>query len=334
MKARLVYIALGSNLGDRHAHLAHARRRIPAAVAGSIVAESRVEETAPLGGAAQPEYLNQMIAVTTALDVEPLLERLHDIEREAGRVRRDRWDSRTLDLDLVMVEGEERQDAHLTLPHPGLASRDFWQRELAELRAAIGVDDREVMSAPAPAPSPEAAADVALPAWSVASPRRRDHIRRVTALLGHWADALQLDHAERTAWYDAGRWHDALRDADEASLRALVPDVEHPLPLLHGPAAARRLEMDGERRRDVLEAVHYHTVGSAGWGRTGRALYMADFLDPGRPFAREDRAFLAGLVPHDFDGVFRQVVRQRIEWALREGKELHAEGVALWNVVR
>jgi 2-amino-4-hydroxy-6-hydroxymethyldihydropteridine diphosphokinase len=61
---------------------------------------------------------------------------------------------------------------------------------------------------------------------------------------------------------------------------------------------------------------------------------MADYLEPGRPFARTDRAFLAAQVPHDFDGVFRQVVRSRLEWTLREGKMIFPESVGLWNAVR
>ncbi|MDQ3520126.1 MAG: hypothetical protein M3466_17205, partial [Gemmatimonadota bacterium] len=69
-------------------------------------------------------------------------------------------------------------------------------------------------------------------------------------------------------------------------------------------------------------------------GQTGRALYMADFLEPGRKFARADRVFLSEHVVHDFDGVFRQVVRQRIEWAVREGHFIYPETVELWNSVR
>jgi HD superfamily phosphohydrolase YqeK len=61
---------------------------------------------------------------------------------------------------------------------------------------------------------------------------------------------------------------------------------------------------------------------------------MADFLEPGRGFAKRDRAFLASQVAHDFDGVFRQVLRARLEFALREGYTLFPETVALWNVVR
>lgn len=173
-----------------------------------------------------------------------------------------------------------------------------------------------------------------LPSWAEVGEKRRAHIARVTALLDHWAAQLQLSTAEAQAWHDAGRWHDALRDASAETLRELADDADRPVETLHGPAAATRLASEGESRRDVLDAVRWHTVGQAGWARVGRALYMADFLEPGRQFARADRAFLADHLVHDFDGVFRQVVRMRIEWTLREGKALFPETVALWNAVR
>ncbi len=173
-----------------------------------------------------------------------------------------------------------------------------------------------------------------LPAWAVVTDKRLAHIARVTALLDRWAVELRLDADEAQAWHDAGRWHDALRDASAETLRALAPDPDRPVETLHGPAAAQRLHAEGESRTDVLDAIRWHTVGYAGWARVGRALYMADFLEPGRQFARADRAFLADHLVHDFDGVFRQVVRMRIEWTVREGKALFPETVALWNHVR
>jgi 2-amino-4-hydroxy-6-hydroxymethyldihydropteridine diphosphokinase len=173
-----------------------------------------------------------------------------------------------------------------------------------------------------------------LPGWSITSSRRREHIGRVVALLNRWAASLSLDEREARAWHDAGAWHDALRDADERDLREMTGEPHRPLGLLHGPAAAAKLERDGEPRRDVLDAIRWHTVGSATWSRTGRALYMADFLEPGRSFMQADRAFLADQVPFAFDATFRQVVRMRLEWVLREGKGLTNETVALWNSVR
>ena len=143
--------------------------------------------------------------------------------------------------------------------------------------------------------APEAPA-VELPGWAQVSDKRRAHIARVTALLDRWAVALGLEAAERQAWHDAGRWHDALRDAPEPELRRLSGDATAPVELLHGPAAARRLRDEGERRVEVLEAIEWHTLGSPGWRRAGRALYMADFLEPGRNFSRVERAFLAAHV--------------------------------------
>jgi HD superfamily phosphohydrolase YqeK len=175
---------------------------------------------------------------------------------------------------------------------------------------------------------------VVLPAWAQVGEKRLAHITRVTGLLDRWARLLRLPDDEAEAWHDAGRYHDALRDADEAALRRLTPGLERPVDVLHGPAAAARLEADGERREGVLEAVRWHTVGHGRWARVGRALYMADFLEPGRNFLKADRAFLAEHLPHDFDGVFRQVVRTRLEWTLREGKALFPETVDLWNAVR
>jgi 2-amino-4-hydroxy-6-hydroxymethyldihydropteridine diphosphokinase len=173
--------------------------------------------------------------------------------------------------------------------------------------------------------------------------KRRAHIARVTALLESWAAELALPEAEAAAWRDAGLLHDALRDASDGELRALVragdgaaagSADEVPAEMLHGPAAAVMLAREGERRTELLDAVRWHTVGSASWGRLGRALFMADYLEPGRKFSPADRAFLAGHVTTDFDGVFRQVVRQRLEWSLREGKRLFPETVALWNSLR
>jgi predicted HD superfamily hydrolase involved in NAD metabolism len=173
-----------------------------------------------------------------------------------------------------------------------------------------------------------------LPSWACVGSKRLAHIERVTSLLRAWSAAMRLSPDEANAWIDAGIWHDALRDAPEERLRKITGDRETPTALLHGPAAATQLESDGEKRRDVLDAIRYHTVGSPDWSRTGRALYMADYLEPGRKFSREDRNFLAAQVPHSFDAAFRQVVRFRLDWSVREGNHIFPETVALWNSLR
>ena len=141
--SEIAYIALGSNLGERHVYLARARDAIDATPECRVIGASAVEETAPLGGLAQPTYLNQMLAVETTLEPAALLARLQEIEADAGRVHGARWDSRTLDLDIVLFDDRVLHTGTLVIPHPGLAERTFWQRELAELREAMrhSVDD-------------------------------------------------------------------------------------------------------------------------------------------------------------------------------------------------
>ena len=130
-----VYLALGSNLGDRAAHLERARQALAALPGTALIASSRVEETAPLAGMSQPPYLNQMVLLETELTPRALLEAGQAIERRAGRVRTVRWGPRTLDIDIVRFGDHHLTEPDLIIPHPELPNRDFWLRELAELQA-------------------------------------------------------------------------------------------------------------------------------------------------------------------------------------------------------
>ncbi len=130
-----VYLALGSNLGDRESHLAAARAALEALPRTRVIAASRVEETPPLGGMDQPPYLNQMLLLETALEPRVLLAACQAIERSRGRARAERWGARTLDLDIVRFGDRQVTEPDLIIPHPGFSHRDFWQRELAELEA-------------------------------------------------------------------------------------------------------------------------------------------------------------------------------------------------------
>jgi 2-amino-4-hydroxy-6-hydroxymethyldihydropteridine diphosphokinase len=131
----IAFIALGSNLGDRSAHLAAARLALEALPQSRVLATSSIEETAPIGVVPQGPYLNQMVAVETSLSPRALLDALLLIERAEGRVRDQRWGARTLDLDIVRFADQAVDEPGLTVPHPELPHRPFWQRELAELGA-------------------------------------------------------------------------------------------------------------------------------------------------------------------------------------------------------
>ena len=135
--SEVAYVALGGNLGDRGAFLAAARAAITLIRGVRLIATTPVEETIPLGAARQGPYFNQMVAMATTLAPHALLARLQGIELQLGRVRGARWGSRTIDLDIVQFGARCISSAILTVPHPGLVERDFWQRELAALQRVI-----------------------------------------------------------------------------------------------------------------------------------------------------------------------------------------------------
>ncbi len=136
--SEIACVALGGNLGDRGAFLAAARAAITLIRGVRLIATTQVEETIPLGAARQAPYFNQMVALATTLAPHALLARLQSIEHQLGRVRGARWGSRTIDLDIVRFGARCISSATLTVPHPGLATRDFWQRELTALQHVTG----------------------------------------------------------------------------------------------------------------------------------------------------------------------------------------------------
>ncbi len=126
------HVGVGSNLGDRWANLALAARALRAEPRLALLRASRVYDTAPLGPP-QPRYLNAVLELESAAPAPALLEALQRVERAAGRRRAVRWGARTLDLDLLLLEGEVIRRPGLVVPHPGLATRRFVLAPLAEL---------------------------------------------------------------------------------------------------------------------------------------------------------------------------------------------------------
>lgn len=176
-----------------------------------------------------------------------------------------------------------------------------------------------------------AAARGDLPEWARVTPPRRDHIARVAALMEEWAHALGLGASEALRWAAAAWLHDALRDADPAELRADLEgdDLDLPAPLLHGPATAARIAGSVDPR--VETAVRFHSIGSPRLDRLGRALYLADFLEPGRTFAIEWRAELRSRMPADADDILVEVVDARIRNLLDRRRPIHPETAAFWS---
>jgi HD superfamily phosphohydrolase YqeK len=177
--------------------------------------------------------------------------------------------------------------------------------------------------------------DLSLPPWSVTKPDRQAHITRVCTLVEQWADERGVDTTEKARWLDAARFHDALRDAPPSELRKEVPAEFQDWPdlLLHGPAAAQRLEREGYADRGVLDAVRYHTIGHKDLDDAGCALYLADFLEPGRTFDPAGRAAWRARMPHDMSRVLREVLAARLQHMILSQRPIRGETLAFWNQV-
>lgn len=132
-----VYLGLGSNLGDRAAALQGALDGLAGVPGVEVVAVSPVYETDPVGGPVQAPYLNAVVAVETALDAHRVLALATGLEQAAGRVRRERWGPRTLDVDVLLVGDERVASPELTVPHPRLGERSFVLVPLADLDPAL-----------------------------------------------------------------------------------------------------------------------------------------------------------------------------------------------------
>ncbi|HVO34534.1 MAG TPA: HD domain-containing protein [Gemmatimonadales bacterium] len=173
----------------------------------------------------------------------------------------------------------------------------------------------------------------ALPRWAVVAERRLAHVARVVDLLDAWARARGVGDAEAGRWRRAALLHDALRDADEAVLQRHAPRPVWPLKTWHGPAAAAAAAADGERDAGVLDAVRYHSLGYARWDDAGKMLYLADYLEPGRPYERQRLDALSARVPAEPGAVLREVTALRIGWRLKEGGPIAKETWEFWNAL-
>ena len=133
----LAHLGLGSNLGDRLAHLQGAVDGLAATVGTAVVAVSSVYETEPVGGPVQDDFLNAVVAVETDLDAFELLAVCQRLEEQASRVRAERWGPRTLDVDILLFGDACIQTDQLVVPHPRIAARAFVTVPLVEIAPAL-----------------------------------------------------------------------------------------------------------------------------------------------------------------------------------------------------
>jgi 2-amino-4-hydroxy-6-hydroxymethyldihydropteridine diphosphokinase len=130
----IAYLGLGTNIGDRQAHLEAALTAIAQIPTTSLLRQSPVYESKPWGKTDQPDFLNMVAEITTQLEPHTLHRYLQSIERDLGREeRRERWGPRPMDIDLLLYGTHAIETASLLVPHPRLWERHFVLRPLADL---------------------------------------------------------------------------------------------------------------------------------------------------------------------------------------------------------
>lgn len=127
------HIALGSNMGDREKNLKEALKYIAELPETKIIKSSAIYETEPVGEPKQRPFYNAVVKMETSLDPERLLQKLQEVEKAFGRVHKQKWGPRTLDLDILLYDQQIIATDKLTIPHPLMAERAFVLEPLAEI---------------------------------------------------------------------------------------------------------------------------------------------------------------------------------------------------------
>ncbi len=132
-----VYIGLGSNLDDPQAQILTAIDDIQQLDDTRLLKQSSLYHSPPMGPQDQPDYMNAVVEVETALPPHVLLDNLQRLEQKHGRVKKRHWGERTLDLDILLYSDHVIDDERLKVPHPGLTERAFVVYPLAEIAADL-----------------------------------------------------------------------------------------------------------------------------------------------------------------------------------------------------
>lgn len=128
-----VYIAFGSNMGDSMGYIEQAIRSLRADKQNKVLQVSDVIVTKPYGGVEQDDFLNGALKLDTLYTPNELLDRMHEIEKEAGRERKVHWGPRTLDLDIIFYDKLIYEDANLVIPHVDMQNRDFVLKPMVQI---------------------------------------------------------------------------------------------------------------------------------------------------------------------------------------------------------
>jgi 2-amino-4-hydroxy-6-hydroxymethyldihydropteridine diphosphokinase len=136
---RPAYVGIGSNLNDPQARVHEAFGHLEALSSTDRVLRSRLYRTRPMGPQDQPDYVNAAAGLLTQLTARELLDALLGIEKSMGRNRQKRWGPRVIDLDLIWMPGDIIDEPGLTLPHPGVSTRNFVLYPLVDIAPSLAI---------------------------------------------------------------------------------------------------------------------------------------------------------------------------------------------------
>lgn len=132
-KQALVYLGLGSNLKDKRHNLLKAIKELKQSHETKVIKQSSFYKTQPVGKPDQPDFLNAVVLIETSLKPKPLMRQLLALEKKLGRIRKEKWGPRIIDLDILFYNRVVIRQRNLIIPHPRLHQRRFVLEPLAEI---------------------------------------------------------------------------------------------------------------------------------------------------------------------------------------------------------
>lgn len=139
VKTNIVYIGLGSNIEQPYLQIKNAIIALNNLSDTQVVADSGYFKSRPMGPADQPDYVNAVVKLETALSAKDLLKHCQLIEKQQGRIKTRHWGERTIDLDILLYADQQIESQDLTVPHPGICQRDFVYLPLLKLDSEIEI---------------------------------------------------------------------------------------------------------------------------------------------------------------------------------------------------
>jgi 2-amino-4-hydroxy-6-hydroxymethyldihydropteridine diphosphokinase len=274
MSSHRAYVGIGTNLGDRAANLERAVSAL--ATLGKIVARSSAYRTAPWGFLDQPWFLNAVVLLETRLEPRKLLESLQNAQRSLGRIARERWGPREIDLDLLTYDDRTLDEPGLRLPHPRLHERAFVLVPLAEIDARFAAQ-RDALHARELAGVVRVERETGLPMAEKQRSAASEHIRRLASFLAEGdvarvrveraGEEIEIVARPRAARRASGGEEHPGAETNAARVDAIKADI---VGIFHlgRPAPAEGETFDGDRELGYVEALGIRTpVHSMGAGQ-------------------------------------------------------------------